>query len=142
MSDEETTPALFEHCHRTYQRMLELAEKKSFDGGAGGEGMVYEGFLTKLITEDLNLSTPYFTHVTGALKRMGCIKQLRRGGSSSGSQWLLVESPTVEKFEKQLLVRKKEAPKYATEGQFAALQQQLTAINQRVSRLERAFGMQ
>lgn len=140
MSDREPIPALFEHCLNTYEKMLQLAEKKQFDGGQGGEGMVYEGHLTKLITQDLNLSTPYFTHVTGALKRMGCIEQLRRGGSSSESQWLLIKSPTLEDFLNQA-TRQRKAPKPATEDQFAALQQQLVAINKRVSRIEQALGL-
>lgn len=137
----KVVPALFEHCQRTYERMLELSEKKSFDGGQGGEGMVYEGYLTTLITKDLCLSTPYYTHIRGALIRMGCVEQLRRGGSSTESQWLLIHSPTLEAFTDQS-VRHRKQPKAATEEQFAAQQQQITAINQRLSRVERALGMQ
>lgn len=61
--------------------------------------IVWEGFLTRFITEELHLSVPYYSSVTQALKRMGCIRQLRRGGGTSPSQWELITEPTPALFE-------------------------------------------
>jgi len=60
----------------------------------GSEVLVYEGFLTKLFTE-VRLSTPYYTSVMNELMHMDCCRQLRRGGGSSPSTWLIVQAPTV-----------------------------------------------
>lgn len=35
MSDKKPVPALYEHCQRTYEKMLQLATKRTFDSGEG-----------------------------------------------------------------------------------------------------------
>lgn len=85
-------PAIMDHCIAAYDAMVEEAVTEE-------EGLVYEGFLTKLILNSLNLSMPYYTKVTKELKRMGCIHQLRRGGSTTPSRWLLLQEPTMILFE-------------------------------------------
>lgn len=81
----------------------------SYDGSDDDDGVpnrgtmiVWEGFLTRFITEELHLSVPYYSSVTQGLKRMGCIRQLRRGGGSSPSQWELKHEPTEELFNNTL----------------------------------------
>ena len=85
-------PAIVDHCMAAYEAMEEEAVTED-------EGLVYEGFLTKLILQKLNLSMPYYTKVTKELKRMGCIHQLRRGGSTTPSRWMLLREPTMTLYE-------------------------------------------
>jgi hypothetical protein len=96
-------PALFEHCVNVYKAMFEHAHAVTTDDlkGTVGDVIVYEGFLTKLITQELNLSVPYYTSIRKALIDMGCIRQLRRGGSTTESQWELVYEPTLRAFMEQ-----------------------------------------
>jgi hypothetical protein len=129
---EPTTPALFHHCVSVYEAMLDRAEVQLLDGQT--EAMVYEGFLTELITGALSLSVPYYTKITQALKKMGCIRQLRRGGSTSKSQWQLVTDPTLEAFE-LISLENKHLP-YLTEDDIAPLLQQIKDLNRRIAVLE------
>ncbi len=85
-------PAILDHCMAAYEAMVEESETED-------EGLVYQGFLTKLILNNLSLSMPYYTKVTKELKRMGCIHQLRRGGSTTPSRWLLLREPTMQLYE-------------------------------------------
>jgi hypothetical protein len=117
---------LFTHCQNVYHRMESQARPT-------GGMLVYEGMLTKLITSELNLSVPYYTSVLKALKRMGCLRQIRRGGGSSPSQWELLREPTRELF---LNVQPRKTPK---QGKFEQQQGQIDAINARVQVLERAL---
>jgi len=92
----EALPSLFTHSCDVYQAMLEKATAVQLSEEEGGGTMiVYEGFLTQLFKE-LRLSVPYFTSVTQELKRMNCIRQLRRGGGQAPSQWELVRAPSEE----------------------------------------------
>lgn len=96
MADEQSAPpALFQHALKTYEAMLIKAKEVSTTEGVL---VVYEGKLTDLITKELYLSTPYYTSITRVLKAMGCIQQLKRGGGSAPSQWLMVKMPTLEDF--------------------------------------------
>jgi hypothetical protein len=63
----------------------------------GTHAFVYEGFLTRLFNK-LSLATPYYTSVMQCLRKMGCVKQLSRGGGASPSKWELLQEPTVELF--------------------------------------------
>jgi hypothetical protein len=62
---------------------------------------------------------------------MECIKQLRRGGSSTPSQWELIREPTLEAF---LESRTKEPS--ASELRLEAIEQVQRDIIRRVERLE------
>src|SRR3954468_22235888 len=94
-STESRAPALFGHCETVYNAMLARATSVR-EGNV--RMVVWEGFLTKLILEELRLATPYYTSVTQALTKMGCIRQLRRGGSSTTSQWELLRAPNLATF--------------------------------------------
>ncbi len=97
MTETETAiPALYHHCKTIYDKMLEHGQKREAD--EGNYIIVYEGFLTHLVVGELGFSTPYYTFATKALKEMGCIRQLRRGGPKTQSQWEVIKSPTEELF--------------------------------------------
>jgi Lhr-like helicase len=134
----DTVPALYQHCVRAYRAMMEEADQVLLDDAV--PAIVYEGFLTDLITNKLKLSVPYYSKVTNSLKRMGCIKQLRRGGSSTPSQFQLLREPLLEKF---LGLQDEEDPTKAivTTAMHDQLQQQLNAVNRRVSALEKLTGL-
>ena len=142
--EENAPPALYDHCVRTYNAMLSEArrvrvapEQGEVDGFLGEDPepeyiIIYEGFLTQLITQKLNLSVPYYTKVRKALLRMGCIRQLRRGGGSSPSQWELIYEPSLDAFMKQ------EPPKTPKQDKFSALEHQMVALIRRVDELEQS----
>lgn len=98
-----------------------LAEARSVPHADNSEDrgvIVYEGFFTALITHKLNLSVPYYTSIRKALIRMGCVRQLKRGGGSAPSQWELVYEPTLEAFMRQ---EEPKTPKQTKESQTEAL---------------------
>jgi len=100
--------------------------------------IVYEGFLTKLFAE-LGLSVPYYTTVMAALKVMGCAKQLRRGGSSTPSQWELRYEPNVEAFMRQ--VQGDKPPRRSRRSDdIAMLTQQVSDLTRRLSAVEKWQG--
>lgn len=86
--------ALYGHCEAVYKRMEEESRVRTIDGL---EVQVYEGFLTKLFN-DLSLAVPYYTSVMRELRKMDCVRQLRRGGGNAPSLWLLVQAPEEEAF--------------------------------------------
>ena len=127
--ENSSLPAVYYHAQQVYQEMFNRA------GMAGEDQLVYEGHLTKLFL-DLHFSTPYYAKVTHALRAMGCIRQLRRGGGSAESQWELLREPTQYLWEQSR--SKKTAPGTKTEQRFEQLEQQLRAHNDRLNRLEGA----
>lgn len=137
----DVAPAtLYLHCQQVYEKMLSQAKKvevlepgQEIDDEPSGSMIVWEGMLTRLITVEMNLSIPYYTYVTKALKQMGCIKQLRRGGGTSPSQWELIKAPTEETFVNQ--TPKRSIRKTKTD----MMQDQIMSLNNRVLTLERAL---
>lgn len=91
IEENEAPPAAFGHIMSVWNTMCADATPTS-------EGLVYEGYMTKLITKQLNLAIPYYTLVTQAFKGMNCAKQLQRGGGNSKSRWLLKKEPTLETY--------------------------------------------
>src|SRR4051812_13966881 len=79
---------------------------------------VYEGHLTHLFS-DLQIANPYYSKIKGVLVAQGCIEQLRRGGGSAMSKWILQRPPEEETF-KALMERKR-----PTTGRLAILEQQV-----------------
>src|SRR5690242_10755198 len=108
-------PSDFAHCKTLYEAMLAEAARvpdpeQPTEDNAGM--IVYTGYLTKLVTQQLRFSVPYYTSLRHHLARMGCIKQLKRGGGSAPSEWLLIKEPTLADF---LDDRPKRAPKQTRE---------------------------
>lgn len=130
MSDNDAPVALYGHCLTTYQTMLSEASGIVEDDSTI---IVWEGMLTRLITSQLNLSVPYYTAVTKALKRMGCIRQLKRGGGTAPSQWELLKEPTEELF---INAVPKRIPKM---DRYELLQMQVDTLNNRVLKLEKVL---
>lgn len=93
--EEETTPADFLHSQLIYRDMFKDAKRMPVPDGA--DMIVYEGHLTKLFERN-GFSTPYYSKITRKLKAMGCIRQLRRGGGGTESQWELRTEPTMELY--------------------------------------------
>lgn len=91
---EVPVPQNYQYCKQVYQVMQNEARKFTAEQTGSVPMVVWEGFFTKLITEDLGLSVPYFSMIRRELIRMECIRQLRRGGGSSPSQWELLQEPT------------------------------------------------
>lgn len=140
-SADDVAPAtLYLHCQQVYERMLGQAKKvemlapdQSIDEEPRDSMIVWEGMLTRLITSEMNLSIPYYSYVTKALKQMGCIKQLRRGGGTSPSQWELIKAPNEETFVNQ--TPKRSVRKTKTD----MMQDQIMSLNNRVLALERTL---
>lgn len=96
-NEQDTLPAIFEHCVNVYAKMEAEAQLVSLEEGEESQSLIWEGHLTKLFAA-LHLSVPYYTSVTRELKRMGCLVQKRRGGGNAASQWVLLTAPTEELF--------------------------------------------
>lgn len=94
--ETELVPALYEHCVEVYEQMANEAKLEVIDESGDGR-LVYEGFITRLF-QDLGLSIPYFSSVMTKLKAMQSVSQLRRGGSTTPSRWVLITAPTLEAF--------------------------------------------
>jgi hypothetical protein len=135
VSDNDHAPeALFGHCVSVYEEMLKTAKVVPlYDQEDTDEVVVWEGMLTTLITSKLNLSVPYYTSITRALKRMGCIRQIKRGGGTAPSQWELIREPTIELFDESKPLKAKPQDKYSL------MQEQLNSQNSRLLRLERVL---
>lgn len=138
MTDEQqeeiVLPTIFEYCVKAYQAMKEEASTENLGAQYGDEeGLVWDGFSTQLI-RNLDLPVPYYSKVFGELKRMDCVRQLRRGGSTTTSRWLLMQDPSPELFTKMPADR---TPK----GGKASVQQQINDLNSRMGRVEEALGI-
>lgn len=90
----EVRPALYNHCEQIWEALIKTAKPTEIDGQ---HVAIWTGFMTKLFEEE-HFSVPYYTSVTSALKNMGCIRQLRRGGGSSPSEWMLIHAPTYDLY--------------------------------------------
>jgi hypothetical protein len=136
---QETPPALFFHSKKTYDAMLAEATEVTFDNDA--TGIVYEGKLTELIMGKLFLSNPYYSAITRALKKMGCIRQLRRGGGTAPSQWELITDPTPELYFQKVGVasRERQVGTPRTTGPRSPVQQQINDLNRRLQELTDKF---
>lgn len=124
----------FKYSCQVYKVMEREAQYvKADDGKPGTTIHVWEGFFTKLITEQIGLSVPYYSTIRRELLRMGCIRQLRRGGGSSPSQWELLQPPTEE------LWHSAPAKKHQAGSKQAANEGQINDLVRRVNRMEENF---
>src|SRR2546428_7927234 len=94
MVEAGVLPQVFYHCRTVYDAMRADAR---IQVDSEGRFIIWEGFLTKLV-ENVGLAMPYYTEVRKHLTRMGCLRQLRRGGGSTPSQWEVIRRPTRELF--------------------------------------------
>jgi hypothetical protein len=127
LQEEQTAPPkLYEHCLTVFEQMRTEAKPTAVEGT---HALVYEGFLTRLFNK-LSLATPYYTSVMQALRKMGCVKQLSRGGGASPSKWELLQEPTLELFNSSTAKRLHDNTKM---GQ---LQQQVSDLRDRLDDVE------
>jgi hypothetical protein len=129
-------PVLYQYCRDVYDKMLAQAFKVGGRDGSDGyepEMIVYEGRLTDLITKEMHLSVPYYTHTMRELKRMGCVRQLRRGGGTSPSQWEMLHEPTPE-----LWYADSGPIRQSQSDEKAILNQQIRGLSARVTALTEA----
>jgi hypothetical protein len=118
-----------------------LQESVAKNVGEEGEIVVYEGRLTALVTKDLGLAVPRYTECVGALRVMGAIRQLRRGGGNSPSQWELIREPTLQEYEAYVGEAKKKEDEGNPPDEFEILQQQIRSLDRRLTGLESAIGL-
>jgi hypothetical protein len=133
----EPIPVMFTYCRQVYDTMLAQAYKAGGRKGPDGEEpvqIVYEGKLTELFKR-LHLSVPYYTYVRQHLIRMGCIRQLRRGGGTSMSQWEMIREPTEE------LWREAEGYKQPPKDKTSMLEQQIRGLSERFNQLAEGHNM-
>lgn len=121
--------ANYEHCRDVYEAMVQSGTTEIIDET---NVLVYEGYLTRLFTH-LGLSVPHYTHVMKVLKQMDCVRQIRRGGGSSASRWLLIQAPSPDLYKSS-----SNRPSAAKKTSLSAIQQQLNDLARRVSTLETA----
>jgi hypothetical protein len=129
--DDDVLPAIYEHCCATYKEMLSEARPVASISSGKEEApkvIVYEGFLTNLVTQKLHLSVPYYGRIRTLLIDMGCVRQLKRGGGTAPSQWEMITEPQVETF---LKVYAPDKPQTGSK---------LSKTNDRVSYLEEQVG--
>jgi hypothetical protein len=112
-----------------YERGVEHPDQPS-------EIRVYVGHLTKLIKDDCGLSTPYYSRCMVALTEMDCVRQLKRGGGGSMSEWLVLRRPTRELFDGLVGEAQTGKVQVAT-----ATEQRLNDLNNRLYVVEKALGI-
>lgn len=134
VEEQDTLPALFEHCQRVYDKMETEANLIDLEPSApsGHKSLIWEGYLTKLFSS-LHLSVPYYTSVTRELKRMGCVRQKRRGGGNAPSQWEIITAPTEELFRSDMNRTSGIAAKKASRQQM--LEQRVSDLSKTVNRI-------
>jgi hypothetical protein len=134
MTTPDVKPSQLLHCESVYTKMREQArEVREQDVPM----FVWEGYLTKLVRE-LGLSVPYYSTVKGHLEKMGCMRQLRRGGGNAMSQWELIKPPTMKLWEESGTnkVTTPRAVVGADPAAVATAQQQVRDLTVRVEALE------
>lgn len=118
-------PALFIHCKTVYEAMEQDAVEQ-----VDNPMKLWSGFITKFFAK-LNLSIPYVSKVMTALQEMDCVRQVRRGGGSAPSEWLLVQPPSRELWVLVNAGRPSQRPQ----------DQMLRDLHQRLTKCEEALGL-
>lgn len=124
--DITLTPALFEHACNVYADMEKSAKPVAHQGQ---EILVYEGHLTQLF-KGLRLSVPYYTAIKNQLIGMGCIEQMRRGGGSGMSKWVLWKTPTLDEWQAFSPSKSRRGSKQLM------MEQRIKALQDRIDKLE------
>lgn len=119
-------PTTYEHCELAYQTMHDQGEPYRDNSD---EVLLWQGSLTQLF-EDIGLGISRYTNITKLLVKMGCIEQKHRGGGPVPSEWLVHDTPTLEKYEWA-----KKKLKYE-DSRPDPQEQKLRDINNRLLRLE------
>lgn len=130
--EEKPVSTLFGHCVTVYDEMKRQARMEDVNEVPT---LVYEGHLTRLVLQGVNLSAPYYTSVLKALKAMGCVYQLKRGGGGATSKWSLLQAPTEDDFRNMKTMNK------PLSGKLAQLEQQMRDMNRRLLEAETRLNL-
>lgn len=132
MDQDRPMAAMYDHCVLVYKKMADESTPETIEEGGVRKAtgyVVWTGYTTGLFQE-LGLATPYYTSAMNALRAMGCVEQLKRGGGAAKSQWRLVREPTEEAYH---AIKDRKRPR---QGSVAGLEQQIRDLTQRIERLE------
>jgi hypothetical protein len=132
-SSQTPLPSVFEHCQVVYKHLFSTSKKETLDDQ---DILVWEGFLTQVF-EELHYPVPYFTKIRKELMRMGCIHQLRRGGGTATSKWMLIRPPERAHWENTHVTRERDKRRSSMTPQ----EQRVVDLSNRVQRLETALGL-
>lgn len=123
-------PALFSHCEVVFALMDGQAEIEP-----STNQRIWTGYTTKLIKEDAGYSVPYYSQIMNTLVRMDCVRQLKRGGGGSMSQWLILQRPSEFLFEMtpETNIRLDGKPK---PNKFEIMEQRISDLEYRIKVLE------
>jgi hypothetical protein len=127
----QSPSAMFQHVSRAYSIMA--AEAVELEDGR----LIYEGYLTHLVTKQMNLSTPYYTSIKNHLVNMQCIVQLKRGGGTSPSQWELSFAPSIGDFNRVKDASGNTKVKNQQQKTNESLEQKIRNMNERMITLEK-----
>ncbi len=135
MTLPETIPAPYRYAQQLYEFMAKGSTVEVIDGKPR---KVWQGHLTKAITEELHLSVPYYTKITTLLKRSECIVMIQRGGNSAMSKWVLLREPSAELFDSVVEVDDVDgkSPLTATRLKDNRNAQSFRDLNERLNKLE------
>lgn len=99
MSEIEQMPAKWTHCVKVYERMKSETKLEEVEG-TNKTLNVWTGFTTKMFAE-LGVPQPYYGDILHILKEMGCLQQVRRGGRTTPSQWVVFDTePTSGEYQR------------------------------------------
>lgn len=102
-----------------------------------GEGLIYTGYFSVLVQQDMNLPVPYYTEIKGSLVRLGCIEQLHRGGGKTPSVWKLYFPPEPHLFEQSRLQNGVQRRRPAS---ITRLEQSILLLNNRLLEVEKVVA--
>jgi len=123
-------PAPYRHALDLYRLLDAGAEIQTIEGMPR---KIWTGHMTKMVTQTLGLSLPYYTKILTLLKAAGSIQQLQRGAVTTPSVWLLLQQPTIELFDAVAL----QGPLQTTARLRGQVQdQRVKDVNTRVNELE------
>jgi hypothetical protein len=135
------TPMMWDHIKDIFTAMNERAQDEDLHQGDElvdpETQRVYTGHLTSLFAE-LQKPAPYYTDIMTALKAMGCVEQLRRGGGSAESKWVICYPPTEEGYLAYLNNRSGSKKP----GKVEILEQQVRTLSTRVQDIEEYLAQQ
>lgn len=127
---EAAMPAPYRHSFALYDLLDKEAEVMLVEGQLV---RVWSGHMTKMVTDGLGLSLPYYTKILTLLKASNCLQQLQRGAVLTPSKWILLQTPTLELFD---AVSKNSPLQTTSRLRTQANDQKMKDINTRVNELE------
>jgi hypothetical protein len=144
LSDEQMhfvrgLPKIYVQCREAYNAMRRTARPAEPDGT-----IIWEGFLTSFLKEELGYDSSRYSRITTTLKEMGCIQQVARGsGRNNPSEWALIGEPTLDGFAYYKEKTGKRYHKVNLERQrIKDLVNTVSLLNQRVEHIEALLGVE